>query len=357
MRILVIIEHPVSTTTGGQKFDAYFFSKLQEEGIEVHYSNELIGFPNRIFLWFYLLKRMKRISRYDQVYMNSALYPKLLPFVLLFSLFCEKTKLVTVLHHYIYEGLSGWKRPVYKMMEMAFLKCCGTVIAVSPYMRDRLLRTSNRTKLEYIGLAFPAPRALDSGNERNGCKILYVGTIEARKGISYLIRALTLLSRELLSKVEVDLVGKSVSDEYMSCLKDLITKSELAEVVHFRGRVSASELERYYREASLFAFPSMLEGFGIVLIEAMSYRLPVVAFDNSAIPYTVKDRVNGFLVPNKDVEKYAEALYTLLKDRNVREKLSEGAWQTYQSARTYMDLDKDIAAYAEKIKRDGEEEK
>lgn len=357
MRILVIIERPVSTITGGQKFDAYFFSKLQEEGIEVHYSNELIGFPNRIFLWFYLLKRIKGISSYDQVYMNSALYPKLLPFVLLFSLFCTKKKLVTILHHYIYEGLLGWKRLVYKMMEKAFLKCCGTVIVVSPYMRDCLSRTSNRTKLEYIGLAFPVPRTLDSEYERDGHKILYVGTIEARKGISYLIRSLALLPRELLRKVEVNLVGKSVSDEYMFYLKDLITKSDLTEVVHFRGRVPVSDLEHYYQEASLFAFPSMLEGFGIVLIEAMSYRLPVVAFDNSAIPYTVKNRENGFLVPNKDVEKYAEALYTLLVESDVRDKLSEGAWQTYQSTRTYMDLDKDIAAYAEKIKEEREEEK
>lgn len=70
----------------------------------------------------------------------------------------------------------------------------------------------------------------------------------------------------------------------------------LEDVVTFVGRISDEELKSYYSRAYCFVFPSLLEGYGMVLIEAMSYGLPVIAFDNSAIPFTVKNDRNGILV-------------------------------------------------------------
>lgn len=67
-----------------------------------------------------------------------------------------------------------------------------------------------------------------------------------------------------------------------------MSENGLEDVVSFSGRVSDEELRNYYSKAYCFVLPSLLEGYGMVLIEAMSYGLPVIAFNNSAIPFTLR---------------------------------------------------------------------
>jgi glycosyltransferase involved in cell wall biosynthesis len=78
------------------------------------------------------------------------------------------------------------------------------------------------------------------------------------------------------------------------------------------GQVSASELSRYYAEASIFCLPTRREPFGIAFVEAMMHRLPVVGTRVGAVPDMVDDGVNGFLVEPGQSDTLARALCTLL---------------------------------------------
>jgi glycosyltransferase involved in cell wall biosynthesis len=78
------------------------------------------------------------------------------------------------------------------------------------------------------------------------------------------------------------------------------------------GNVNASELSRYYAEASIFCLPTKREPFGIAFVEAMMHRLPIVGTRVGAVPDMVEDGVNGFLVEPGKVEPLAQALCTLL---------------------------------------------
>ena len=86
----------------------------------------------------------------------------------------------------------------------------------------------------------------------------------------------------------------------------------------------------------------MLEGYGMVLIEAMSYGLPVIAFDNSAIPFTVKNDRNGILVRDKNILDLKKSILKLCVDTDYHRKLCDGALDTYRNARSLSDLDVDI---------------
>jgi glycosyltransferase involved in cell wall biosynthesis len=114
-------------------------------------------------------------------------------------------------------------------------------------------------------------------------------------------------------------VGTVVDQLYYDNLKHQISTAGLTDNVNFRGRVSDEILAECYQKAEIFTFPSLLEGYGIVLIEAFNNGLPIICFDNTAMPYTVKDGVNGFVAKNKEIDvcdvEYADLL-PLLKENS-----------------------------------------
>ena len=173
-------------------------------------------------------------------------------------------------------------------------------------------------------------------------QLLFVGTVYQRKGLLYLLEAIGQMSEKERSGIHLDIVGDLSQKKYYKCLLSLVHLYGLEDIVTFVGRISDEELRSYYSRAYCFVFPSLLEGYGMVLIEAMSYGLPVIAFDNSAIPFTVKNDRNGILVRNKSILDLKKAIFKLCVDTDYHRKLCDGALDTYRNARSLSDLDIDI---------------
>lgn len=91
-----------------------------------------------------------------------------------------------------------------------------------------------------------------------------------------------------------------------------------------------SKIEEYYREAELFVFTSKMEGFGMVLLEAMSYGIPCISFDCPSGPRDIiNNEVNGFLVPCYDKSKFSNYIYKYVtSDQSIKENFSRGAKET-----------------------------
>lgn len=153
------------------------------------------------------------------------------------------------------------------------------------------------------------------------------------------------MNKQERKNIHLDVVGNISSKNYYNKLRILVSENGLEDVVSFSGRVSDEELRNYYSKAYCFVFPSLLEGYGMVLIEAMSYGLPVIAFNNSAIPFTLKDGKNGILVENKNVKALKNAILALCNDVNFHSNLSKGALVTYNNVRSLFDLDNDIEKF------------
>ena len=210
-----------------------------------------------------------------------------------------------------------------------------SIIVPSPFTLDIARNLFPHKQIFYVPLPFER-EFKKSQNFKIG-NLLYVGTIEERKGLSYLINAISLLGDK--ESVNLNIVGKVVEQSYYEKLQLQIASLGLSDNVHFLGRVSDETLAACYQKAEIFTFPSLLEGYGIVLIEAFNNGLPIICFDNTAMPYTVKDGVNGLLVKNKDAKDFAYKIQLLMGNSFLREKLQEGIENTVMHLNSKEDFE------------------
>jgi phosphatidylinositol alpha-mannosyltransferase len=162
--------------------------------------------------------------------------------------------------------------------------------------------------------------------------ILFVGRLEARKGLIYLLRAYRRIKQEIPdSRLIVVGPGTRLRRKYEKWVK----KSGLQDIV-FVGYASYDDLVRFYQTADIFCSPATgRESFGIVLLEGMAMAKPVVATNIEGYASVVADGIDGLLVPPKNDRALARAIISLLNDkercremgRRGRSKAMEYRWE------------------------------
>ena len=149
--------------------------------------------------------------------------------------------------------------------------------------------------------------------------ILFVGRLEKRKGVPYLLSAFAEVKKELpQARLILAGPGKLLRAEYEKTVEE-----KGLDDVQFPGFVPDAELPGYYRSAHVFCAPATHgESFGIVLLEAMASGVPVVASDIDGYNSVVVDGQDGLLVPPRNPESLARTLVAILKDGPLRQQLS-----------------------------------
>jgi phosphatidyl-myo-inositol alpha-mannosyltransferase len=157
--------------------------------------------------------------------------------------------------------------------------------------------------------------------------IVFLGRLEFRKGANYLLKAFYEIKRQMPNtRLIVCGSGTRLRKRYEAWVKDV----RLPDVV-FAGMVSNEEQPRYYRTADIFCAPNTShESFGLVLIEAMATGRPIVATNIEGFASVVTHGEEGLLVPPMAVRPLANALLTLLNDKQRREKMGQKGIVTAQ---------------------------
>lgn len=150
--------------------------------------------------------------------------------------------------------------------------------------------------------------------------ILFVGRLDANKGIDVLLKAANVLVKDFS-----DLAFVIAGDDFgaRQSLERMVRETHLDRHVFFTGKLSRPDLVSAYKHACIFAFPSLYEAFGIVLIEAMAAGIPVVASNTSAIPYVVRHSETGLLFDPGNSRALADALAGLLRDDRLQKRMGE----------------------------------
>jgi glycosyltransferase involved in cell wall biosynthesis len=149
--------------------------------------------------------------------------------------------------------------------------------------------------------------------------IYHLGNIEPRKNLIVLLEAFTLVCREL--GPEYQLVVSGQKGWLTGSLSRFFKNYPMRDQVLFTGYVPMDHIPLFMNGAELFVFPSLYEGFGLPVLEAMSCGTPVVSSNRSSIPEIVGSA--GVLVDPTNIQELADRIISLLRNPEERMRLSQ----------------------------------
>ncbi len=177
-------------------------------------------------------------------------------------------------------------------------------------------------KLHRIPLGVDVRRFQPAGKPSpNTFRVLFVGQISFRKGIPYLLEAFRGLRHP---RKELVLVG-AVCPEMEGFLADRSWEN-----VRFIGPVPQAELPAYMSQSQVLVLPSIEDGFGMVLAQAMACGCPCISTTNTGGPDLFRDGKEGFIVPIRDPRAITERLEALAANPTLRDQMSRSALSRIQ---------------------------
>ncbi|MBU7004344.1 MAG: glycosyltransferase family 4 protein [Theionarchaea archaeon] len=234
-------------------------------------------------------------------------------------------KMVIVCHGL---DITVWNRnPIFRRIMRWSLESSDAIVSVSRFTKGLVLATGVApSKVEVVNpgieRADPLP---DAGPKEKPWTILSVSRLVERKGLDDGIRSVALLSED---HVIYQIIGDGPERGKLS---DLAWELGLSGFVQLRGEVSDEQLAEAYSSAKVFLLPSRtigrtrVEGFGMVLLEAQRFGLPIVSTKCGGIPEAVDAGKTAVLLPERDLAGMAGALTTLYHDEALRRRTGKRA--------------------------------
>ncbi len=321
--------HVITTQSSSQYHDE------PVKGLYIHrqkvFQKPLVAMPS---FWFILRKQLPSIT--NQIGGFDILHSEGLSDLSIERHFTNKPRVLTV-HHLARNAsmvlkpglLNRIKHPGSELVLVPFIesiciKRADRIIAVSQNTKDSIIQMYSvpESKITAIHHGVHTDDYIFSEEEKKkarneiGCNsdliILFVGRLEARKGVDILIEAFSRIPKDINTRLMIAGAGDP------SPYKKMATALQIADRVRFLGYVDETMLKPLYAACDLFVLPSRLEGLGMVLMEAMAAGKPVVATRAGGIPEIVTHGQNGFLVEPDNPDKLAQAITNLLQDSSRR---------------------------------------
>lgn len=177
-----------------------------------------------------------------------------------------------------------------------------------------------------------------------GRYIFSVGRMIERKGFTYLIDAMPQVISQFPDAKLILAGGGPVREQ----LLQQVNKLQLQDNVNLPGKVSAEDLEMLYAQGDIFVLPAIIdkngdtEGLGVVLIEAMTYKIPVIASNVGGIPDVIVTGTSGILVDQKNPSMLANELIGLLKDPEKMQRIGEQGYNFISTRFSWERVIRDI---------------
>lgn len=211
------------------------------------------------------------------------------------------------------------------------------IVAVSNYVKNRMLCSApflnGKIKVIYDGIDFEKfnlrindrIKFLKEFNLKNNCLTIgLIGQINEGKGHFWLLKAIKLVKKKY-KNFKLFIIGKGKLEDD---LKNFTKQLSLEEYVIWTG--FRWDTEYFYRNLDIVIVPSKSEALGIVLMEAMASKKPVICSNSGAFPEIVKNNINGIIVEYNNENILAQKILYLIKNKQIRKKLGSNARKTIE---------------------------
>jgi glycosyltransferase involved in cell wall biosynthesis len=231
-----------------------------------------------------------------------------------------------------YAEAAGWERRLIRLV-LGQVERAWVLTEAHREIFDGLIPRERVSVLENTSEDVGVANGDGDAREGDGMRLLYLSNLFPEKGCFDLIDAIDAMGEEARG-IELRLVGEAepaVAEEVRRRGEEL---AERGVRVEYAGTRTGAAKMAEYRWADAFALPSRYppEGQPLVLLEAMSAGLPIVASDHSGIPWTVRDGVEGIIVAKGDVDALGEAIGRLRADAALRAELGRNGRRRYEDA-------------------------
>jgi len=263
-------------------------------------------------------------------------HPNLAPIGLICRWLNPKLKYVVTGH-----GWDVWNR--LPRLNRIALRRADALTAVSQFTANEMMRVQGveETKIRVIPNAvakkFMTSNGFKTSSEHESPFLLTVGRLDARercKGIDEVLVATAELA-EAFPDLRYIVVGNG---DDRPRLERLAKELGISDRVSFKGTVTDDELMKLYRSCDIFVMPSSQEGFGIVFLEAMAFRKPVIGGNYGGTPEIIVDNQTGFVVDYKDVESLKKRIQALLVDPELRQRMGDAGRTRLEENYTFQAL-------------------
>lgn len=222
-------------------------------------------------------------------------------------------------------------RQIYNFKFRRACRCADRVIAVSEYTKKEIMHyyhtPESKIDVVYQGCDPVFSQEIEEGKLQEVKAryqlpdkfVLYVGSIEERKNLMLVAKAMAELNRR--AAIHVVAVGRRTA--YVDQIQDFLKAQGIDHLFHFYHQVPYADLPSFYKWASTFAYPSRIEGFGIPLLEAISSGVPAIGCTGSCLEEA--GGPNSIYVNPDDAKGMADAILRTCTDEPLRQHMiSEG---------------------------------
>jgi len=289
-----------------------------------------VSMKHRVLNWPFLLKFYEKLRHVDVFHVQFAMGGKGIAEMKANGLL--RAKLITTFHghdaHFKNENVLKYLQDNYKVL----FKVSDYVTVNTPYLKNQVLELGcPRERLKVVPMAIDIDyfktdlkRELPKNSE---IQLISVGRLIEFKGFEYAIKAIKLIVEKGVP-VHYTIIGEG---QLFKSLQDQIKALNLNDHVILVGRKNQYAIKKALESHHLFLMSSITdakgrcETQGVVTAEAQAMGLPVIAFNNGGIPYTVTNGETGVLVTEKDVEAYADAILGLISHSEKYQNMSQNA--------------------------------
>jgi len=333
VKILFTYQYAFSKTGGIQTYNKNFIKSLRHienstENISVEFysiydnfgdiKNEknIKTYNSNIFK--YVIMTLFNMRKFDVIILGHI---NLWVVGFLIKLFYYNKRVIFCTH-----GIEIWKKLTknqYKILEKS------EILTVSSFSKNELIKYNNKLKnritvIPNCILNYNKQFDFISSNKKRPFNLLTVTRLdssEVDKGIHNVLLAISKI-KDKLNNFKYTIIGKG---DDRNRLEQIVNKYELNNIVEFLGYVE--DLNSYYKECDAFILTSKKEGFGIVYLEAMQYKKPIIAANFGGSVDVIEDNVIGFLPNYDDIEKIGESILKLYYDPKMRLEMGDKGYE------------------------------